>query len=330
VKPTGGLFAAVFLLLFATALGHAEAPVEEPAGVTLKHDPLEKTVEVHVRGEHFTTYHYGGQRHVPFLWPVFAEGGVGMTRNFPMAADEPPSIDHPHHCSLYLTYGDVNGHDFWHVDRGRPGVIRTVKLETGDDNGFSWIRAHNHWLGRNDGALMMEEIQELRFHDSETDGRLFDLVTTFKATPGDVTFGDSKEGMLAYRIRPEIDGDRAGILTNASGQQGESNVYGKPSEWMDYTGVIEGHGKRGIALFDHPDNAPPAQWHVRNYGLVGLNPFGRRSVAKLADGRHTIKQGGSLTLRYRFYIHSGDHEEADVAGKYAEYVKDEAVRAVAH
>ena len=300
------------------------------AEVELKNDPAQKTVEVHVGGEHFTTYHYGGQRHVPFLWPVLAEGGVGMTRNFPMAVDEPASEDHPHHISLYLTYGALNGHDFWHVGRGRPGVIRTAKIETGDGEGHGWIRAHNHWLSQRDDKLILEEVRELRFHDSETSGRVFDFISTFKATQSDVEFGDSKEGMLAFRIRPEMDGERGGVLTNAEGRQGEAAVYGKPSPWMDYTGTIAGHGQRGIALFDHPDNFRPVQWHVRNYGLAAANPFGTRSVAGLEDGRHTLKEGESLTLRYRFYIHSGDHEEAQVADKYEAYVNDEAVRAINH
>lgn len=316
------------LLLYAVS-GHVAqaAPGESSgAGVVLKNDPAAKTVEVHIRGEHFTTYHYGETQHLPFLWPVNAEGGVGVTRNHPMGKDEPAVEDHPHHCSLYLTYGAVNGHDFWHAGRGRTGVIRTAKLETGDGEDFAWIRAHNHWLSKTDDKLILEEVRELRFHDTEPSGRLFDFISTFKATQGDVEFGDSKEGMLAFRIRPEMDGDHSGVLTNAGGKQGESEVYGKPSPWMDYTGTIAGHGKRGIALFDHPDNFRPVQWHVRNYGLAAANPFGTRSVARLEDGRHTLKQGESLTLRYRFLIHSGDHQQADVAGHYQRYLDDEAVR----
>ncbi len=52
----------------------------DAAGVELKNDPAAKTVEVHIRSEHFTTYHYGETQHMPFLWPVKAEGGVGVTQ----------------------------------------------------------------------------------------------------------------------------------------------------------------------------------------------------------------------------------------------------------
>lgn len=312
----------------AIAMATATALADDPAtsGVTLKNDPDAGIVEVSIRGGHFTTYHYGADHHMPLLWPVHAEGDVGITRNFPMGVDEPAVEDHPHHKSLYLTYGEVNGHDFWHVGRGRPGVIRTVKLETGNADDFAWIRAHKHWVRAQDDALVMEEIRELRFHDGPPSARVFDIISTFKATAGDVTFGDSKEGMLAVRVRPEIDGERGGMLTNSDGKQGEAKVYGKPASWMDYTGTVRGHGVRGVAILDHPANFRPAQWHVRDYGLACANPFGRRSVAGLEDGRHTLKNGESLTLRYRLFVHSGDHMEAGVAGQYARYIADEAVK----
>jgi len=172
---------------------------------------------------------------------------------------------------------------------------------------------------------VMEEIRELRFHDGPASARVFDFISTFKATHGDVTFGDTKEAMLAVRMRPEIDGERGGTLTNAEGRQGEAKVYGTPSPWMDYTGTVEGHGKRGVAIFDHPSNIRPGYWHVRDYGLASINPFGRRSVGRGENGAHTIPDGESLTLRYRFLIHSGDHEEADVTAHHARYLADESV-----
>jgi hypothetical protein len=296
------------------------------AGVVIEHNTESATVKVSIGGEHFTTYHYGSGHHVPFLWPVIAEGGVGVTRNFPMGKDEPAVEDHPHHLSLYLTYGALNGYDFWHAGRGRPGTIRTTGIQTGQGDGFAWIRAHHHWVADAGEKIVMEEIRELRFHDSPAAARVFDFISTFKATHGDVTFGDTKEAMLAVRVRPEIDGERGGTLTNAEGRQGEAKVYGTPSPWMDYTGTIKGHGKRGIAIFDHPGNFRPGYWHVRDYGLASINPFGRRAVGGGENGAHTIPDGESLTLRYRFLVHSGTPEEADIAAHHARYVADESVK----
>ena len=287
----------------------------------LQNDPEQGTVRVDVRGEHFTTYHYGEDARTPFLWPVNAEGGVGVTRNYPMGEDDPQIADHPHQRSLYLVYGDVNGHDFWHRER-----INTVGLETGQADGYAWLRAHNQWVTADDQVLL-EEVQEVRFHDTPACGRLIDVLTTLKAMQDEITFGDDKEGLLAFRQRPEIDGRRAGVLTNARGDQGERNVYGDPSPWMDYSGPIEGVGYRGIAVFDHPDNFRVGYWHVRDYGLAAINPFGQRQVGGLEeDGSYTLKEGQTLTLRYRVYVHSGDHQQAEVAAQYDRYVADESVR----
>ena len=114
------------------------------ADVVLENDASSSTVKVTIGGQHFTTLHYGNERHFPYLWPVLAEGGVGITRNFPMGKDEPAVEDHPHHLSLYLTHGDVNGHDFWHAGKGT--AIRTDAVETGQGEGFAWIRSRHSWV----------------------------------------------------------------------------------------------------------------------------------------------------------------------------------------
>ena len=287
------------------------------AQVSFEHDESAGTVEVHVRGEHFTTYHYGEDVRTPILWPVLAEGNVGVTRNYPMGEDDPDSADHPHHRSLWLNFGDVNGYDFWH---GHP--INTVDVELGESDGYGWIRVHNEWVDP-EGNVLVREQQEMRFHDTPASGRLIDFISTLEAAQEEVTFGDDKEGFIAFRIRPEIEGQRAGVLTNARGEQGESNVYGTPAPWMDYSGPIEGYGQRGIAVFDHPANFRPGYWHVRDYGLAALNPFSRQGVGgEEEDGSYTLNEGETLTLQYRVYVHSGDVEEADVAGQYAQYIAD--------
>lgn len=300
-------------------LSFAGGSAKEKNPVRLEHDPEAGTVRVLVRGEHLTTYHYGEAARTPFLWPVLGEGGVGLTRNFPMGEDEPRSVDHPHHRSIFLTFGNVNGSDFWHRER-----IVTRAVETGSTDDYAWIRADHQWLAADDTELLRER-REIRFYDGPASGRWFDIITTFTASSGDATFRDNKEGMIAFRIRPEIQGNRAGVLTNDQGEQGERNVYGRPSKWIDYSGPIAGHGHRGIALFDHPSNfRHPGAWHVRNYGLAALNPFGHRSVAGRRDmPDHTLKKGDSITFVYRFFIHSGDVEQDEVARHYEAFARIE-------
>lgn len=303
------------LLLF---LGGSLTAASDSSPIELEHDAANGEIAVFIRGEHFTTFHYGSDLRTPFLWPIYAEGGVGVTRNFPMGTDDPESTDHPHHRSLHFTFGSVNGYDFWHQER-----IATKAVETGAAEKYAWIRAKNEWL-KPDGEPVLRETQEWRFHNTAPAGRWIDFISTLTAVFEDVTFVDHKEGLLAVRIRPEIEGRRAGILTNAEGQQGERTVYGTRSKWMDYSGPVGEQGVRGIAIFDHPANLRhPPPWHARDYGLIASNPFGLKAVAGTEeDGAFELKKGKSITFAYRLYVHSGDVDVARVAQRYEEFVEN--------
>jgi len=284
--------------------------------VRLEQDAAAGTVKVYVRDEHFTTYHYGEAARVPFLWPVRGEGGVALTRNYPMGEDAPVEgrKDHRHHISIWTAFGDVNGADTWHR-----APIKTKSLEVMSGDAFGAIRTLNVWCD-NRGEPLVDELREYRFYDGPAGVRLIDQTISFTAAHGDVTFGDNKEGLVAFRIRPEIQGNEAGVLTDSKGNQGERKVYGTPGPWMDYSGLIEGVGNRGIALFSHPGNFRQPCWHVRDYGLFAANPFALSDVAKLdEDGSYELKEGETLTLSFRFYVHTGDVEEASVANYYAAY-----------
>ena len=287
-------------------------------GVQIDLDEQEGTATVRIGGEHFTTYRFGEDFRIPILWPVIAEGGVTVTRNWPMGDDEPESRgDHPHQRSIWTAFGDVNGFDHWREPPvGLPIISQGVKVSSGDDSGV--ISARNTWVD-DAGDPLVDDFREYRFYNSPASARIFDQKITFRASYGDVTFGDDKEGLIAFRIRPEIKGNRAGILTNARGRQGEQKVYETPTEWMDYSGHIEGVGHRGIALFVHPDNFRLPAWHVRDYGLVGCNFFAMNDVAGLEDGTYTLPHGAELTIYVRFLIHSGDVDAAGVQEHYEEY-----------
>ncbi len=291
-------------------------PENNPPRVHVEVDEDAGQAAVYVQGDHFTTYNFGEDMRMPILWPVHAEGGITITRNYPMGEDEVESTDHPHHMSMWSTHGDVNGYDFWHAE-----TKVTRNLEAGSGDAYGWIRAENDWVGP-DGDPVVAEERVYKFYNTPASGRLFDLSITLKAGYGDVEFGDTREtGLFAFRIRPEIQGNNAGVLTNANWDQTESEVWGLEADWMDYSGPVEGVGNRGIAAFAHPDNLRhPPHWHVRDYGLVASNPFGASEFPETEEsGAYTLSEGEELTIQFRCYIHSGDVEEAGVAGHYELY-----------
>ena len=102
-------------------------------------------------------------------------------------------------------------------------------------------------------------------------------------------------------------------------------AWGKRSAWVDYHAPFQGK-TYGVAILDHPSNLRhPTWWHVRDYGLFAVNPFGlhdfeqKKGEPKL--GQHIVPAGGTLTLRHRFLFHFGNETEARVAERFRDYAE---------
>ena len=306
----------------------SDRPDDKPARVMVTRKADEDIVDVVIDGVHFTSYHYSDDWKKPFLWPVNCEGGVCITRNYPMDREGTPRFarDHPHHKSVWSAYGEVNDHDFWGEGSGSGNqVVKEVTFGSGD--AYGWILSVNVWEDK-DGTPIIKETREYRFYATPDHSRLFDTKVTFSAEYGEVLFSDTKEGgIVSARMRADICGPK-GIITNALGDVGERNAWGKPSPWCDFSGDIKDVGMRGLTIFDHPGNLRhPSSWHVRTYGLMGANAFGYSYFSEKEHNKGLIPENGDytfaandvLTFNYRIYVHSGTVEEAAVAARYSDY-----------
>ena len=294
--------------------------------VLLTAKPDGKIIEITIDGKLLTAYYYGADWKKPFLWPINSEGGVTLTRNYPMSNDDKPK-DHPHHKSMWSAYGDVNGADCWMEEEGS-GYQKAQDVAFGSGDAYGWILSKDLWTDK-EGKTVVGEEREYRFYAVPEKGRFIDERIVFNATDGDVKFGDTKEGgIVAVRMRGDICGPAKAMITNALGDKGEKTLWGKPSPWCDFTGDVPKAGLRGIAIFDNPANLRyPTSWHVRDYGLMGANCFGYSHFSKEAynkglipeNGDYLLKKGDALTFNYRVYIHGGNAADAKVADRYADY-----------
>lgn len=297
----------------------AVEPDAAPAIVRIQRRPDADVLDIRVHGEPFTSFHYGSDLKKPYLWPVLGEGGVHVTRDWPMG-DKVESDDHPHQKSLWTAYGDINGVDWWAEGRGS-GTQQVRGIRWGDGDAYGWIALDLVWVDA-DGAPVIDETREYRFYASPADARLLDVRVTFRATYGEALFGDTKEGgLVAVRMHDALTEPNGGVITHADGSVGERDTWGKPSPWCDYAGPIGDAGIRGIAVLDHPDNLRhPTPWHVRGYGLMGANCFG---LSYFTDGEqrgdYRLPGDASIIFRYRVYVHSGDAQQAGVAERFADY-----------
>ena len=293
--------------------GRAAVRVREAGG---------ERVEVRIGRQLFSTYHYAGGVARPFLHPLAGPYGAPVTRGFPMLRDVPGETDdHVHHRSCWTAWGDVNGVDDWSENEQHGWIVhqRFERLASGKVLGR--VRALNHWTAH-DGRKLMEEVRDMVFYRTPGARRVFDVSVRFRATEGDVRFGDTKEGGIAsVRVATSMDGNKGGLIENANGCLTQAETWGKRAAWCDYSGDVA--GKRvGIAIFDHPGNfRHPTWWHVRDYGLMTANPFGlSHFCGEGHDGSHVLAAGEELAFRYRIFIHAGIAAAGRVAEQYQNFI----------
>jgi len=115
------------------------------------------------------------------------------------------------------------------------------------------------------------------------------------------------------------------MVTNAEGLVGEKQVWGKPSAWCDYSGLV-GDEKAGVTMIGDPRNSGhPARFHVRGTGLLAVNPFGVSAFTAepSQSGAQIVEPGGSLHFRYRTIIHAGDAKSNRYTGALREVRRGE-------
>jgi hypothetical protein len=281
-----------------------------------------------------TTYSTSKDWAKPFFYPMLSPNGVALTRAWPMEIVGAMSHDHVHQKSAWFAHGEVS-HDSDGSDQARPvdfwaeapghGVIVLTQPEpaaSGRPLNFRY-----EWRGP-DGKPLLAERRSLTVYPA-VDGRLVIVDIDLHAAFGPVTFGDTKEGAFAVRVHDQLRVGEKGKenpksqITNADRATGEKACWGRPSDWSDYSGEVDGK-VAGIAIFDDPANRPRACWHVRDYGLMAANPFGRaKSGFPAMRGRTDVvrlKNDDHLRLRYGIFLHAGDAATGRVAEAFAKFV----------
>jgi hypothetical protein len=278
-------------------------------------------IAINVDGKPFTIFHYGTEANKPFLAPLRSASGKIVTRRFPQQIVPGESPDHLHHRGLWFSYDDVNGVKFWENDPSytKPNigriVVRNAFWKDGDRSGT--LTAKMAWLDPSGKALLIED-RDMTFY-SDPKLRTIDFKITLTAAEN-LTFGDTKEGAFAIRLADNFTEKKGGRMVDADGRATMANIWGKRSNWVDYTAEVDGE-RLGVAIFDNPQNPRhPTYWHARDYGLFALNPFGQNAFDPDKEESHwKLPSGQKLVFRWRVVIHPGDAETGHVADLYKEY-----------
>ena len=302
--------------------------------VTVK--PSDGGLRVEIDGVVFTEYVTKDTAR-PYLYPLIGATGVNVSRDFPMKKDTPGEakfLDHPHHRSLWFGHSRINEINFW-------AEYQVFGYQV--HFGFADVRAAGHqgrftattqWIGPDKKTVLTDE-RRITITALPGGEKTLDFDITLKATAGDVLIGDTKEGTMALRLCPSLsmNSSKSGVNTGPStghafNSQGDRDVaiWGKRANWVCYYGPDPKGNAVGVVMFSHPHNLQsPTPWHARDYGLFAANPFGLHDFEPdkpVGAGDYTIKKGGSLTLRYRFYFAKGTPSPDALEKRFEKYARE--------
>jgi hypothetical protein len=236
----------------------------------------------------------------PFWYPLYSPSGLRLTENSP--------ADHPHHHSLWFGHSSVNGHDIW-SETGSVGriVLQNIRDVVTGSVFAGWTET-NAWVSPDREKLLEED----RIHRIwwVRQGFLLDIRFCFRATEGEVRFGQEKDAGLGLRVADSLDVEDGGLIVNSRGEQNEAGTFDRQADWIDFSGPVAGR-TGGVALFNGSD-VPEHPWFTRDYGPA-LSNFMRFRP-------HTLAPGEQLLLSFRVYLHDGDATTAQVAEQYQAYV----------
>ncbi len=301
-------------------------------GVQVIPNEAQGRVDVTIDGQPFTSYVWPMTLKKPVLYPLMVDGGIEVTRGYPLAPREGERRDHPHHAGMWFNYGNVNGFDFWNNSeaitadaRPKMGSIehkRIVSTKDGPDRGE--LTVESLWVTGKEQPLLQQTTQYV--FSRHRDVRVIEMTVELRALEPAV-FHDDKEGLLGIRVArwlesanekggvftdadgrsTKVEGGTAagatGVYTTSEGKTGD-NVWGTRGRWCTLTGHNAAGQVATIAILDDPKNpGAPTYWHARGYGLFAANPLGRHIFdPKTPAFDYTIQKDRSAVFRYRVLL----------------------------
>lgn len=290
-------------------------------------------IDILIDGNLFTSYRYEEKIRRPVLFPIMTVGGNFVTRGFPIETRNGETINHPHQVGSTFVYGDVNGIDFWNnspyrsaEELKRMGTIVFRKLlKQKDGKGKAELITNSDWISPK-GETLLKETSKFIF-STEGKTRIIDRETTLTANGQDITFGDNKEGLFMIHLNRQLQQNNqfpvkitdengniseaktaenlTGEYLNSEGLQGEK-IFGSLGCWASVSGKINDENLT-VAIFDNRANYnfSASSMMVRPYGLLALNPFGRKAYEPNAEVRKfVLSKGKSIKFKHRLIIYA--------------------------
>jgi len=265
-------------------------------------------INVTIGNKYFTSYIFSSDEKYPFFYPVngpASGGSVTSMRNG----------EYPHHSSLFFGCDLVNGGNYWQegLERGRIiSVNAQIKKQGGDT-----VLITDECIWSRPGAISpVKDTRKILITSPSPALSQIDVEIVMEMLI-DVTIKKTNHSLFSARMAPDLSVKNGGTMINAEGAKSEKDTFGKGSPWIDFYGK-RGEAIEGLAILQHPSNPwYPSPWFTRDYGFMSPTPM----YWPANDTDTFMKKGTVLTLRYRVLVHSGDHNQAQIAEAFEKYKK---------
>ncbi|QDT29146.1 hypothetical protein Enr10x_44950 [Gimesia panareensis] len=249
-----------------------------------------------VKGKERLRWHHSPEYSRPFFYPFTGPAGVPLTR-----IGHPGAPNHDHHRSIWFAHHQVMGINFWAENTGAQ-ILQKRWISIDERDAEAILAVELDWIDGHDPAPLLRQELIAAVRTNDADELFLELQTTFHPTASSLEFQKTNFGFLAVRVARSISSYfGAGTITNSNGQVGEKNIFGKPAEWMDYSGPVTPEVTEGITYFYHPSNPvagmeKPVCWHVREDGWMGASPC--------MHGPLETTRKSPLTFRFLLHAHA--------------------------
>jgi len=288
----GGLVEGMRLPLFFGSLLALSAFAAETPVVALR--PAEGAVEVLVDGKVVAAYltasdvstpARANETYKPYLRIVDPVDGQAITKG--------PGGTYTHHRGIFFGWMRIGlgGQklDLWSMGSGRQ-VHTGFKQQTAE-RGVARLVSSINWNDKQ-GRLIVSEERTMELSPLTAPGFLrVDFLTTVKAEAGDLALeADPEHGGVHYRAPQEVVAAKTSYFFPVAKPLPHKDV---DYPWVGMTYAL-GEKTFGVVQLDHPANPRGTRWSAyRDYARFGAYP------------RANLKQGETLSLKYRFLISRG-------------------------
>ncbi|MDX1930316.1 MAG: DUF6807 family protein [Pirellulaceae bacterium] len=242
----------------------------------------------------------------PYFAHIKTLAGKQVSRNYP-PREGVDKMDHANmHPGIWLSFGDLNGHDYWRL-KARTQHVRFLEPPT-VEAGIGKFKVLNHYLATNSDAVICSQECTVQVRKIDA-GYVLIISSEFKATNGELRFGDQEEMGLGVRVATPLAVEKklGGRILDSEGRINGEKVWGQTARWCDYAGPLEGQWA-GMTILTSPKNFRACWSHARDYGFVAMNPFGLNAFTKAAKQEVIVNAGDSLRLGYAVVVHESTHE----------------------